>query len=368
MSCSKRVPAVAQVLPGCGYAWALILMVAAISVTPLHADNAPPSSTTLTETDGSAPSATGQSVPSPGCALDGSASREINRVGQRDMGRGINLYSLTRERSLGEAMAAAIDKQTKAVTDPKIKDYIVHLGQKIVRNSDARIAFTIKVIDSANPTTFSLPGGFLYVDEGLLLDVESEAELVGLMAHEIAHVVARHATRFVTRKNALDALSIPASRLIGPAGLPARQIGLMPLERKVNRRYEFEADLLGMEYQYASGYDPEAYIRVLEKLDSDGIQKREREARDNPDPDFVDRMYIRIGRSFSPYPPTEQRIARLQKEISKLLPCRDDYVVDTSEFQEVKSLLGAQRLVLRRPHAGHSANGPVLERRPLPHE
>ena len=269
---------------------------------------------------------------------------------------------------MGESMAAAVDRQTKAVTDPKIKDYIVRLGQKIVRNSDARIAFTIKVIDSANPTTFSLPGGFLYVDEGLLLDVESEAELVGLMAHEIAHVVARHATRFATRKDALDALSIPASRLIGPAGIPARQMGLLPLERKVNRQYEFEADLLGLEYQYALGYDPEAYIRVLEKLDSDGIQKRAREARDNPNPDFVDRMYIHIGRSFSPYPPTEQRIARLQKQIPKLLPCKGDYVVDTSEFQEVKGLLGAQRLVLRRPHAGESSNGPVLERRPLPHE
>jgi beta-barrel assembly-enhancing protease len=327
------------------------------------------SSSTINETHNSssapasAPAASGSA-----CQSDNAARYDVYRIGQRNVGKGLDFYSLAEERSLGQAMADAIDAQTVSVTDPKVKGYIDGLGQKLVRNSDAQIPFTIKVIDSKSPTTFSLPGGFLYVDQALILDVDDEAELAGLMAHEIAHVVARHATRFATRRDALDVLSIPAARILGPAGFPARQLGLLSLERKLNREYEFAADLLGIEYQFATGYDPEAYIDALEKLDSEGIQKRAQAAKNDPNPDFIDRMYMHIGRSFSAYPPTETRILRLQRLIPKLLPCRDNYVLDTGEFQEVQAQLRAEKVVLHRLRLGEGTTGPVLQRHPSPRE
>src|SRR4029077_17692422 len=129
-----------------------------------------------------------------------------------------------------QAMAAAMDVHTRFVTDPDIDDYISRLGQKIARNSDAQVPFIIKVIDSPDFRTFALPGGFLYVDKGLILEVDSEAELAGLMAHEIAHVAARHATRYASQKSAWNLISIPLASL-GPAGLGARQIGPLSLKK-----------------------------------------------------------------------------------------------------------------------------------------
>jgi predicted Zn-dependent protease len=262
-------------------------------------------------------------------------------------------------------MAAAVNMETRSATDVKTTDYLNRLGQKIVRNSDAQFPFTIQVLDSKNPTIFSLPGGFLYVDVALLLDLDSEAELAGLMAHEIAHAVARHGTRFATRRFALNILlSFPIERIIGPLALPARQIGLAPLEKKFTRGSEFEADLLGIEYQYAAGYDPQAYVEALEKLDNEEIKARAHES-NRPKPGFFARLDQHLARLYADYPPTELRIVRLQTEISTLLPCRDYYVVDTDEFQEVKRQLLADRLVLRRRRLGdNSNNGAVLLRHP----
>ena len=185
-----------------------------------------------------------------------SAKYDVDRIGQRDVGKGVNLYSLQKERALGEALAAAIDRRTKLVADPDINDYVNALGQKIARNSDAQVPFIIKVIDSPGLNLFSLPGGFLYVDQGLIREVDSEAELAGLMAHEIAHVAARHASRSATRRYAWNMVSIPLIYLGGPAGLGIRQLaGLgVPLTfKKFDRDAEIEADLLGVEYLYAAG-------------------------------------------------------------------------------------------------------------------
>jgi beta-barrel assembly-enhancing protease len=334
------------------------------AVLHLHAADVNSSCPALTPADNqSSLSSTTQVAAGSECKSTDPGKHDVNRIGRRKVGKGINLYSVEKERELGEAMAAAIDRQAKLVTDPQVLDYINRLGQKIVRNSDAQVPFTFKVIDAKTSTTFSLPGGFLYVDKALILDVDDEAQLAGLMAHEIAHVVARHTTRFITRKSGLDVLvSFPVAKTIGPLAIPARQIGLIPLEMKFNRDYEFEADLLGIQYQYAAGYDPEAYIAALEKLDGDEIQKHLRAASNQPKPDFIDRLYLRIGQSYSPYPATEVRILRLQTEISSL-PCRNEYVLDSGEFEAVKAHLGAERLLLRRLHPGDSTNGPVLERR-----
>jgi beta-barrel assembly-enhancing protease len=292
-----------------------------------------------------------------------SGKYDVDRIGQRSVGSGVNLYSIQKERALGQAMAAAIDLHTTFVADPDINDYINRLGQKIARNSDAQVPFTIKVIDSLDFRTFALPGGFLYVDKGLIMEVDSEAELAGLMAHEIAHVAARHATRFATRKYAWNLISIPLSYL-GPAAIATRPIGPLSL-KKFDRNAEIEADLLGVEYQYAAGYDPQAFVEALEKLHSKETLMRARIAKALPKVAKLP-LHDQIARALANYPPTEERIEKVQAEISALLPDRNDYIFDTSEFQEVKAKLAwADRPILRRHHPGDGpTNGPVLHRRP----
>jgi beta-barrel assembly-enhancing protease len=291
---------------------------------------------------------------------------DIDRIGNRGIGDGVNLYSLQKERALGESMAATIDRQTKLVADPDLNDYVNLLGQKLARNSDAEVPFTIKVIDSPDLKAFSLPGGFLYVDKGLIMEVESEAELAGLMAHEIAHVAARHATRSATRKHAWNMISIPLSHL-GPAGFGIEQVVPLSL-KKFSRDAEIEADLLGLEYMYAAGYDPQAFLEALEKLHSKEAQAHARLAKALPAVNVLAKLPLhdQVAHAFSYYPTIEERIQKAQAEISTFLPGRNDYVVDTSEFQVVKTRLAwADRPILRRHRSGDGvSNGPVLRRHP----
>jgi predicted Zn-dependent protease len=270
------------------------------------------------------------------------------------------LYFLLIDRSLVFFFFSSRRRHTRFVADPDINDYINRLTQKIVRNSDAQVPFTVKVIDCLDLRTFALPGGFLYVDKGLIMEVDSEAELAGLVAREIAHVAARHVTRYATRKHAWNMISLPLVYLGGPAGLGTKQIGPLAV-RKFSRDAEIEADLLGIEYQYAAGYDPQAFVDALEKLHSKETQMR---ARVGAAPKAS--LLSQIARVYASYPPTEERIQKAQTEISTLLPSRDDYVVDTNEFQEVKAkLAGANWPILRRHRPGDGVpNGPVLHRRP----
>src|SRR5690349_661426 len=301
-----------------------------------------------------------QLEPGPEAKPSNSEKYDVNRIGQRNTGKGVNLYSLEKERALGQEMAETIDRQTKFVTDPDIVKYVSGVAQRIIGNSDAQVAFTIKVVDSTQLNTFALPGGFLYVDKGLLSELDSEAELAGLIAHEVAHVAARHGTRYATRRTAWNVISFPVIYMAGPGAIGARQIGPLAL-RKFSRDAELEADLLGMEYQYAAGYDPRAFIDALERLHNKQIPARKLQG-------TFGRPLHQIAKSYAFYPPMEERIVRLQSEISSVLPCRDTYVTDTSEFQEIKGRVLADEVVLRRDHAGHgegSENGaPVLRRHP----
>jgi Zn-dependent protease with chaperone function len=293
---------------------------------------------------------------------------DIDRIGARGVGKGINFYSLEKEQRLGDSLAKRVDRHTKFIADPSVSDYVNRLGQKLARNSDAQLPFTIKVIDSDDVKVFALPGGYLYVDSGLILAVDSEAELAGMMAHEIAHVAARHATRSATRMYAWDAIAIPFTYFGGPAGIGLQQIaGLgVPLSfKKFSRNAENEADLLGIEYEYAAGYDPEAYVDALEKL-----QKREafmhRRMAKLPGFKVMDKlpMHQLLAKVFAGYPKTQERIRRVQNEIATLLPAKEEYITSTSEFEEVKAKLAwSQRPVLRRhaPGEGNQAR-PVLRR------
>jgi len=266
---------------------------------------------------------------------------DINHIGDRGVGNGANKYSLERERKLGHALAQDVDLSSKLVTDPMITEYVNRLGQRIVGNSDAQIPVTIKVIESDEINAFTLPGGYLYVDTGLILAADNEAELAGLMAHEVAHVAARHATRTETRMRNWRYASIPL--VFGGLAGVAKPMLFM----KFGRDAEQEADLLGLEYEYAAGYDPQAFIQFFERLHTKEKQKQNL-----------------VAKAFATHPATEDRIRRGQKEISCLLPDKAEYVVDTSEFQEVKARvanLTHKRPVLHRRGAAEHDVTPITQ-------
>jgi len=296
---------------------------------------------------------------------------DIDHIGQRGIGRGFNLYSLKREHELGQSLAASFDRTTRIIHDPVVIDYINGLAQKIVRYSDADIPFTVKVIDSGDvPRAYGLPGGFLYVDSALILSADGEAELASVMAHEIAHVAARHATRALTRKRVCDVVGSIAM-VAGPAGMGVADAGGLagPLSvKKFSRDAEYEADLLGIEYAYAAGYDPQALLDALEKLHAIEVQRNQELAK-IPGYHLASKVpfHSSIAKGFANYPLTEERIGRLQAEIATFLPDRKDYVIDTNEFQEIKARLLASQTPVLHHHAGGSeddSNGPVLRRAP----
>jgi Zn-dependent protease with chaperone function len=298
------------------------------------------------------------------------AKYDVNRIGHRGIGHGFNIYSQKREHQLGQNLAAAFDSSSRIVNDPVLNDYVNRLAQKIVRNSDAEIPFTVRLIDSSEiPRAYGLPGGFLYVDSALIFAAESEAELAGVMAHEIAHVAARHATRALTRKDLYN-FTGSLSLLAGPVGIVLQDAGGVagPLSvKKFSRDSEYEADLLGIEYAYTAGYDPEALLSALEKLHALEASRAAMFAK-IPGYHFASKLpfHSQVARGFSNYPLLEDRIRRLQLEITTFLPDRKDYIVDTNEFQDIKarllSLQGA--LQLRRHGEDEDPRAPVMRRAP----
>lgn len=242
------------------------------------------------------------------------------------MGSGLDFYSLDREVALGRQLSQQVEMSARLVTDPVITEYVNRIGQNLVRNSDARVPFTIKVLDTEEVNAFALPGGFFYVNSGLILAADNEAELAGVMAHEIAHVAARHATKNMTRAQIWNMASVPLIFIGGPIAYAISEVaGLaVPLGfLKFSRDAEREADLLGLEYDYATGYDPQAFVEFFEKLN---IEKKKQSM---------------VAKAFATHPMNVERIQAAQDEIRKYLPDRPEYVVDTSEFENVKARLAS---------------------------
>jgi beta-barrel assembly-enhancing protease len=255
------------------------------------------------------------------------SDKDVNAIGNRGVGKGVNLYSLQREIALGKGAAMEVEKTAKMINDPVVTEYVNRVGQNLVRNSDAKVPFTIKVIDSDEINAFALPGGFFYVNSGLILRADEEAELAGVMGHEIAHVAARHGTKTATKGELLQLATIPLI-MVGPAGWAGYGLyeGLnlaIPMSYlKFTRDAEKEADFLGLQYMYKSGYDPNAFVSFFEKIEA--------EERRHPGS---------IPKIFSTHPPTPDRVQKAQEEITTILPARDEYIVTTSEFDLVKSRL-----------------------------
>lgn len=248
-----------------------------------------------------------------------------DKIGDRDVGKGLNFYSIEKEIAMGKRYAQDIERQAKLVQDPVITEYVNRIGQNLVRNSDVKIPVSIKVIDSDEVNAFALPGGFFYVNTGLILRAETEAELAGVMAHELAHIAARHGTRQATRGQIVNFASIPLLFMGGWTGYGIRQAAsiLIPMGfLKFSRGFEKEADLLGLQYMYKAGYDPTAFVDFFEKLQA--AEKRKPGT---------------IAKVFSSHPPTGSRIKFAQKNIQTLLAAKPEYVVTTSEFNNVKARL-----------------------------
>ncbi len=252
---------------------------------------------------------------------------DVNAVGNRDIGgRGFgNWYSTDTEIKMGKTYADQIERSSKFITDPVITEYVNRVGQNIVKNSDCKVPFTIKVLDSDEINAFALPGGFFYVNSGLILNADEEAELAGVMAHETAHVCAHHAVRQMTRMNYAQLGTIPLIFIGGWTGYgiyEAASIGIPITFMRFSREFESQADYLGVQYMYRAGYDPQAFITFFEKIQA--LEKRKPGA---------------VAKVFADHPQTPDRILHSQEEISRILPPRDEYMVTTSEFDDVKARL-----------------------------
>ena len=276
---------------------------------------------------------------------------DIDAIGSRNIGGGQGLgnwYSLETEIRMGREYAHMIDTTVKLVQDPVITEYVNRIGQNIVRNSDARVPFTIKVIDSDEVNAFALPGGFFYVNSGLLLVADEEAELAGVMAHEVAHVAARHAMRQMTRGNLANFASIPLIFVGGGIGYAARSaagIGVPMSFMKFSRGFEEEADYLGVQYMYQSGYDPQSFLTFFEKI----------QAKEKKKPGTLSKV-------FASHPPLESRVSKIQRQTDTKLPSRLHYVVTTSEFDDVRTRLAVLENRGRISDEDKENNKPSLRR------
>ena len=250
---------------------------------------------------------------------------DVDAIGNRKVGHGPDFYSIEYDIALGKQLSQEVEKSAKFIDDPVITEYVNRVGQNLVRNSDAKVPFTIKVIDSDVVNAFALPGGFFYVNSGLILHADEESELAGVMAHEIAHVCARHGTRQQTKSTIVQLASIPAMIFIpyswaGYAIYQGMNFAIPLTFLKFSRGDEAEADYLGLQYMYKAGYDPNSFVSFFEKVQAD--EKKQ--------PGTIPKV-------FSTHPPTPDRIENIQKEIATILPARDQYIVTTSEFDTIKA-------------------------------
>jgi predicted Zn-dependent protease len=272
-----------------------------------------------------------------------------NQIGNRDVGKCLNVYSIDKEIAWGKQLADEVARESRIDDDPILSEYVNRVGQNLARNSDAKVPFTFRVIDGDEVNAFAFPGGFVFVYTGLMKAASEEDEFAAALAHEIAHVAARHMTCQATKAQIARAIgAIPG----GWGGLAVRQAIPMTF-LSFSRHDESEADYLGVQYMYAAGYDPTGAVSIFEKLES--MRKTEPGA---------------VARIFSTHPMDSQRIDKTEKEIQAILAAKPEYVVTTSEYRAVRERLLARdsgreqndqdgRPVLRKRSGGNQGDAPA---------
>jgi predicted Zn-dependent protease len=276
--------------------------------------------------------------------------KDADAIGDRDVGKGLNWYSIEREIAMGKQYATEIERQAKIVDDPIIAEYVNRVGQNLVRNSDCKVPVVIKVIDTDEPNAMALPGGFFFVNTGLITLAENESELAGVMGHEIAHIAARHGTKQATRGNLVNLATIPLIFMGGWTGYGIRQAASLAIPLgflSFSRQFEEEADMLGLQYMYKAGYDPNGFIDFFERMES--LEKRKPGA---------------ISKVFRSHPPMGDRIVTAQKNVADLLKEKPEYVVTTSEFEQVKDRLLAMSNRRKVGGKDDDPNRPRLKKAP----
>lgn len=257
-----------------------------------------------------------------GTAFAGDKKNDPILIGDRNVSKGLNFYSMEQELALGKQLSIEVQRQAKIIDDPIISEYINRLGQNLARNSDVTFPVTFTLIESGEINAFTLPGGYVFINTGLLELSGNEAELASAIAHEIGHAAARHATRQASRDRLLKFGTLPLAILGGPAARVVVNETVPIASMKFSREFENEADLLGVEYLWKAGYDPNASIDLFEALAS--TEKRQ--------PGSVSKL-------FRAHPLTPDRIEKTQKNIDKLLPARPSYVLNTSEYEDIRARL-----------------------------
>ncbi|HUX66651.1 MAG TPA: M48 family metallopeptidase [Terriglobales bacterium] len=258
-------------------------------------------------------------------AAQSANEKDLKDIGHRGVGDGMNFYSLEKEIALGKTLAQQVEATARMEKDPAVNEYINRVAQNLVRHSDAKVPFTVRVVESPDVNAAALPGGYFFVNTGLILAADNEAELAGAMAHEIAHVAARHGTRTATKGELINYATLPLIFVGGGIGLAGRSLASIAVPMsflRFSRSDEKEADYLGLQYMYETGYDPQAFTEMFEKLLS--------EEKHQPG---------MIAKAFETHPPTPDRIRASEREIATLLPPRPEYIEDTSEFDQIKARL-----------------------------
>src|ERR1035438_7857277 len=248
------------------------------------------------------------------------------QIGGRDVGKCLNFYSVDKEVAWGKQLADEVARESKIDDDAILSEYVNRLGQNLARNSDAKVPFTFRVINGEEMNAFALPGGYVFVYTGLIKLASDEDDFAGALAHEIAHVAARHMTCRASKAQVARVASVaPGIFLGGLGGLAARQAAnaVIPMTfLSFSRHDESEADYLGVQYMYAAGYDPTGAVSIFEKLAA--LQKTRPGA---------------VARVLSTHPMDSERINKTEQEIQKILPDKPEYVVTTSEYHDLRERL-----------------------------
>jgi predicted Zn-dependent protease len=284
-------------------------------------------------------------------ARAGDDKKDVDEIGNRKVAHK-SIISEEKEIAIGKQYSAEVERSAKLLSDPVVNEYINRVAQNVARNSDLKVPLTVKIIDDPGINAFALPGGFLYVNTGLILAADEEDQVAGVMAHEIAHVAARHWASQMTKLTLAQYAMIPL--IFVPMSYPvwlgvsqAMNFGIPVAFYKFSRGAEAEADYLGIQYMYKAGYDPNSYVAFFGK-----VMEEERRTPGSMPSVFMD------------HPPTGDRIIKSEEEIKEILPKREQYLVSTSEFDDVKGRL--QQVISNRKKlkAGESGSPTLRKRQP----